>query len=451
MTAHRIALVHLPLAAAALVMTCLPARALAAEACSQWGVGSYLTLAQSNSNSPVTLKLQQTGTQFKGAADYYYNYDTGNLGVGKIEVRHTYGPIVGTVVGNQFEATIYWSNASVGVYTGMIGPQGLVVGRTYDKTDRGATADFHSGTALDCLKAVQSAPGPAAVPAKPTLALGRVQTPAGTPPSPPKTLCESAASARARNSPAAPSLEKRCTASLVANPVAAVPTPPSTNVPAAQSPPVTAPHDLAVGRITYKQDGKLVTQLVVGRPVEIACTYVVNEVAGPFVFKIQPWRGRIQIGGQAPMTLMFQGDPRGGQHETRELWMPSAAGSTPISCVLNAGFESLEANGKNNRWNETIDVAQAPSGGASSPLGAVPVARSVPLQLTAPAPASLSATAGKGNAVALKQPMLLPNTTAMQSPAAKPANKGNAVSLNPQPLPPASPLLLPNQAPGPLR
>lgn len=47
----------------------------------------------------------------------------------------------------------------------------------------------------------------------PALALGRVQTPPGTSPPAAKTICESAESARARNSPAAPGLEAQCRAS----------------------------------------------------------------------------------------------------------------------------------------------------------------------------------------------------------------------------------------------
>ena len=452
MTTRRTFLIGASVACALLAWLSTPA--LAADTRAQWGLPSEVSLMQTNQSrgsQGTRLTVRQTGNQFSGQGQHSYAADRpSGYGFSTSTGRSSKGPVVGTVSGSSFEATIYWDNKSIGVYTGQIGPQGLLVGRTYDKTDPAAVADFYSSKPLECLATSQSAPVPGAAPTKPTLALGRVHAPVGTPPSPPKTLCESAASARARNSPVAPRLEERCKQYLAAHPVATAPTPPPSNDPPTPNPPVTAPQDLLIGRLLYKQDGKLVAQPVVGVPVEITCTYVVNEVVGPFVFKIQPWRGHIYIGGRAPETLMFQGDRHGGQHEARQLWTPSAAGRTPISCVLNAGFESLEANGRNNRWDETVDVAQAPSG-ASSPLGAVPVARSVPLQLTAPAPASLSAAAGKGNAVALKQPMLLPNATAMQSPAAKPANKGAAVSLNPQPLPPASPLLLPNQAPSPLR
>jgi hypothetical protein len=96
--------------------------------------------------------------------------------------------------------------------------------------------------------------------------------------------------------------------------------------------------------------------VVIGAPVAIACGYNVNEAGGPFVFKIQLWQGNIQIGGPAPQTLAFQGDPQGGRHEARQMWTPTIAGRTPISCVLNPGFEAAEANPNNNRFNEIVDV-----------------------------------------------------------------------------------------------
>ena len=136
---------------------------------------------------------------------------------------------------------------------------------------------------------------------------------------------------------------------------------------AADGPPVMKPHDLLVGRTTYTQNGQNVRQVQVGVTVAIACNYVVNAVDSPFVFAIQPWQGQIQVGGPAAQTFPFQGDPRGGQHEARLLWTPRAVGHTPISCVLNQGYEDSEAYANNNRWNETIDVVG--DGDAPPPAG----------------------------------------------------------------------------------
>lgn len=124
---------------------------------------------------------------------------------------------------------------------------------------------------------------------------------------------------------------------------------------AAQAEPVPAPNDLIIGRISYSQNGQNVRQLLVGTPVAITCNYFVNEVPNLFLH-LQPWRGTIQIGGAAPRTLDFQGIDRGGGYEARQIWTPSAAGKTPIGCVLNPGFENAEANAGNNRFDEVIDV-----------------------------------------------------------------------------------------------
>lgn len=124
----------------------------------------------------------------------------------------------------------------------------------------------------------------------------------------------------------------------------------------AEGPPVVRPHDLVIGRITYAQNNQNVRYVQVGMPVAIACNYVVDEVVSPLAFKIQPWQGHIEVGGPAAQSFVFQGVPAGGQHEAHQTWTPSAVGKTPISCVLNPGFEGVEASGGNNRWNETIDV-----------------------------------------------------------------------------------------------
>jgi hypothetical protein len=178
----------------------LSTHAYAADSCLQWGVNNngFLWLSQSN-NDGASLELKQTGSNLTGKGSYWYNYDTGKIGVGSIEGRAANGPVVGTIKGNAFEVTVYWSNKSIGIYTGQIGPQGLVVGKTYDKTDLGARADFNSSEPLECLKT-----------AKGGLALGRVKTTAA--PATVTSVCDAAKSARARNSPAAPGLERHCAA-----------------------------------------------------------------------------------------------------------------------------------------------------------------------------------------------------------------------------------------------
>lgn len=328
------------------------APAFAQAACQQWDMRGPWTLIQSN-DTAVSVTLEPTGNGYSGQASFgrwvedgFWLCDIGSCGKDYVGFS---GPAVGTINGNSFELTIYWNNNAIGVYTGQVGPQGLIVGSTFDRNDPRTTAQWHSNRVAACLGAAPAAP------ARPALALGRVQSPAGTPTTV-LTICEYAQSARARNSPAAPSLEKQCKEYLAAHPVAEVPAPAPANVPTVAIPPVQKPHDLVIGRIAYTQDGQRVTRPVVGKPVAITCNYVVNEVANPLVFGIQPWQGLLLIGGNAPQTVTFPGDPRGGQHEARQIWTPSAAGNTPVSCVLNPGFEGAEANSGNNRWNEAINV-----------------------------------------------------------------------------------------------
>jgi hypothetical protein len=252
------------------LMALLAVPSLAADVCSQWGVKGGHALSQSNNDSmPIDLTLEQSANSFSGSAstrirkeDFYDSH---------------WGPIVGTIVGNAFEATIYWNTGSIGIYKGQVGSQGLLVGRTFDKTDPGTTADFHAERPFICLASakVQQAPGLGGLPAKPPpVALGRIPTPAGAsrtplsiclaaqaatkrgspaalglreqctwyfdhPPAKPvllgrvqpsasspalPSICDAAKSARARNSPAAPGLERQCQASLL-NGASATPAP----------------------------------------------------------------------------------------------------------------------------------------------------------------------------------------------------------------------------------
>lgn len=150
----------------AAVVIATNASALAAD-CAVWSVGGQWNAVQSNSfeNTDPLLSLQQDGTQFKGTASYV----TGN----HVTVQ---GPVVGTVRGSAFEATIYWRGREnrVGVYSGQIGPQGLVVGRTFDKNHPWSQADWHADHAFDCR--ISSAPDLAdnnGNSGKPAVTLGR--------------------------------------------------------------------------------------------------------------------------------------------------------------------------------------------------------------------------------------------------------------------------------------
>ena len=226
--------------------------------CAQWDVSGDWRAVQSNIvevGSNPTMHLQQTGTRFQGSAHYYYYVtDDGLLLVDGLTRRYDVdGPIVGSVTGSSFEATVYWNNNTIGVYTGQVGPQGLVVGSTYDKNNPGTRADWHSDHVAHCQPGTVIPPpmalGRVAPPHE--VAFARVHTDEGTP-SPP--ICDSARSAKARNSPAAPGLERQCLASGGSVTQPPPPAPMTGVMPPPQIAPATLDDLAAVGAAIAAQD-----------------------------------------------------------------------------------------------------------------------------------------------------------------------------------------------------
>jgi hypothetical protein len=176
-------------------------------ACAQWDVSGPLDLVQTNGTT-VTANLHQTDTGIQGDARYEVERSDGWLqGNNYYDVG---GSVDGTIKGEELDITIYWTNQTTGVYAGRVNPQGRVTGSTYDALHPQTMANWHSDRTLKCVPA--AAPAAPAGPPKPVLALGRVQPAPGTPASEPMTICDRARSARARNSPVAPELERQCIA-----------------------------------------------------------------------------------------------------------------------------------------------------------------------------------------------------------------------------------------------
>jgi hypothetical protein len=194
--------------------------------CTLWKVEGNLHLIQENNSIPTELRLTQlANNKFKGIASF-------SMQLGSIE---------GTVSANTFEATVKWSNnKAIGIYFGTIGSNGFITGTTHDKLSRAIElVSFHSTDPLVCLARAKNAP-----PAKPPVAPGvaghqptapslaglnkGIVAPVAKPPAqvsrvksnpadPKPSICDAAQSARARNSPAAPGLERQCNA-LLTNP-----------------------------------------------------------------------------------------------------------------------------------------------------------------------------------------------------------------------------------------
>ena len=264
------------------------------------------------------------------------------------------------------ELTIYWNDNSIGIYNGQIGPQGLITGTTFDKNHPQTTAQFHSAAVVSCAAI-------AVTDTRPTwhwvgLGLGahrfrfvikqNLLVRATRP-----MLLVLRRFARRREGLLLRWLRRRWHwagsdhgARNLLQPLLQI------TYHVESYGPVRAPHDLINGPITYYgQDGEQIYQIVIGVPIAVACTYNLDLVPGPISFGVQPWNGRIQIGGQVPQNLKFQGDPQGGQHQGRVFWTPQATGRTPITCALNQGFERFEANPGNNFHTDRIEVVAAPA------------------------------------------------------------------------------------------
>ena len=187
----------------AIFVLSLPAAAHAA--CEQWDVRGKWTIKQTNGFS-VIFQLEQTGAELQGKAG-----DASPQGDCVLTATCPLfsGSVDGTIKGNSFDLNVYWNGGAIGVYTGKVGPQGRIEGSTYDKMDPSSTANWRSDTTVKCLTIATSTISAPLVSEKPVHSLGRVKE-SGTVPVAPLSICESARNARARNSPAAPGLERQC-------------------------------------------------------------------------------------------------------------------------------------------------------------------------------------------------------------------------------------------------
>lgn len=230
------------------MLTTAPASADAVgDACRQWGVPPTLLMTQGHQR--LTFKLQEEGTNFHGWA--YYETSKGWVK----------GNVSGSVANNTFYARVLWTYSGVnaiGRYSGKITPRvgvpadaityGTVnEGYTYDEYDTSnyaywsathflckdvaptppaaappnpaerardhsaATDVFKTAQANEASQVAESDQGIASATAlAPTVkAQARVKLDGATGTSN-LTICEAAAGARARSSPAAPGLEARC-------------------------------------------------------------------------------------------------------------------------------------------------------------------------------------------------------------------------------------------------
>jgi hypothetical protein len=193
--------------------------AAAADAeCSRWDLNGEWKLVQTNETAP-TFTLQQSENALQGSATYWYTHESECvLAFCGDDYYRVDASVDGTVNGDSFEIVAYWNNGTTGVYTGKIGPQGRIQGSGYDRQHPQTMANWYSDRTAKCLVGTpgtggrigttSSALGTASP--EPVRAQGRVRLPGGAPAKSTLSICEAAVKARARNSPAAPGLEKSC-------------------------------------------------------------------------------------------------------------------------------------------------------------------------------------------------------------------------------------------------
>jgi hypothetical protein len=122
-----------------------------AQVCSQWQWPSGRLGANQSNGSAIYFNLTQSGTQLKGEAGYTLKTQkkipliaTGH------NVTFVRGSADGTLTGNAFEVTVYWSRDSIGVYRGTINPQGRIEGTTHDRMNPRSMASWFSEQTLNC-------------------------------------------------------------------------------------------------------------------------------------------------------------------------------------------------------------------------------------------------------------------------------------------------------------
>jgi len=195
------------LAAALLAAMATPRMAAADEAaCLSWRFPERFEAVQSN-DTDVGLRLRLEGTDVLGSSSYLVEEAADTFSTPTY--RSASGSVDGTLKGDDFNVTIYWSDGTIGVYTGKVGPRGRIEGSTFDRVHPETRATWYSNPTLICA----SRASPPAPPV-PTVGLWKIDRSAG--PSDPSTICDSARTARARNSPAAPGLEAQCKAQTAA-------------------------------------------------------------------------------------------------------------------------------------------------------------------------------------------------------------------------------------------
>ena len=123
--------------------------ASADAACTSWDVTGRWTLHQTNGFS-ITLDLVHKAGAVTGTATHVVS-TRDCVKTATCQKRTVSAD--GSVEGNAFVLTAYWSAGSIGVYEGQIGAQGRIEGTTFDKRRPSSRAQWHSDRLARCRSA----------------------------------------------------------------------------------------------------------------------------------------------------------------------------------------------------------------------------------------------------------------------------------------------------------
>jgi hypothetical protein len=154
-----------------LFLAALPSPADAA--CPHWDVSDIWIAKQSNHHD-VEFILSQDGTRIWGTARETRD-------IPRIQIE-------GTMIGNQFSVTVFWSGGTQGVYRVIVDSKGKLAGTTYDKNNPSSRATWVASRAMKCRPELAAPPSSPPQP-KPSVPPAPLQTreraTERTPPPPP--------------------------------------------------------------------------------------------------------------------------------------------------------------------------------------------------------------------------------------------------------------------------
>lgn len=141
--------------------------------CAHWDVSDQWTAKQSNGHD-VEFILSQDGTRIWGTAREVRD-------IPRIQIE-------GTMMGNQFSVTVFWSGGTAGVYRGIINASGKLAGTTYDKNNPSSRATWVASRPMKCRPELAPPPSPVLKPkpSAPPAPLQKQERATERPPPPPR-------------------------------------------------------------------------------------------------------------------------------------------------------------------------------------------------------------------------------------------------------------------------